>query len=90
MSSFFFIVATIFVVTAGTPTNPDGDKRFFRHHFETMDECKAFLNSDEFAARRTELAGLYVSKFDADHVPKLTILAQCEEYKAKGGDEGKI
>ena len=90
MSSFFQIVATVYIMVAGAPADTTGSKSYFQHPFETLEECKAYLNSDEFAVHRTELAQMVVHRFDADHVPKLTITAQCEEQKAKGGDEVKI
>jgi hypothetical protein len=90
MSSFFYIVATVYVMATGAPADTTGTKEYFRHQFQTLDECKAYLNSDDFAVHRQELAGMFVSKFGAENVPKLTITASCEEQKATGGDEGKI
>jgi hypothetical protein len=90
MSSFFQIVATVYAMVAGAPADTIGSKSYFHHPFETMEECKAYLNTDEFAVHRTELAEMVVHRFGPDHVPKLTIVAACEEIKARGGDEGKI
>ena len=90
MSSLVFIVATAFISLAGAPADTQGTKFGFHHPFITMDECKAYLNTDEFAVHRTELVQMIVHRFDEDHVPKVTIMAVCEVKEAKGGDEGKI
>jgi len=95
MSHFFYIVATVYVMLAGKPADTEGTKQYFQHKFETMDECKAFLNRDDFAQHRQKLTEMFVRRFPADQVPQITIVTECGEKKpapdfSNAKDDGSI
>lgn len=92
MSSVFVVAATVLTIVSGVPVHPfnDGDIRYdVTHRFPTMEACQEHLNSDRFKLEQQELASMIVSRYDADHVPKITIVPKCHEF-IPGGPDGKM
>jgi hypothetical protein len=92
MPSVFAVAATVVVLVNGQPvTNLFGDGPNTRydatHRFETMEACQEHRNSDRFKLERQELTAMIVGKFDADHVPQVTITDACHEFVR---DHGKF
>ena len=79
MTVFFYIVATVYISLAGAPADTTGSKTYLQAKFETMDQCKTYLDSDAFHTNRTQLAEMLITKFK-EPLPKLTIAAVCEKY----------
>lgn len=88
MTSFFVIAATVYLMIAGKPVDPAGEKQYLQIKFQTMEECKALLDSAQFPGYRAVLAAMYRNKIPENG--SIAITAVCEPAKAKAADDGSL
>ena len=67
MNEFFMVVASIFVLVNGQPA-AEPDKLYNPAHFETMDQCRDWMGSEDFKTAREALGNLVARSYNPDTV----------------------
>jgi hypothetical protein len=73
---FFTVVATIFTLVNGQPAATSADKLYNPAHFETMDQCRDWMGSEDFKTAREALGHLVERTYD----PGTVFTVACEEH----------
>ena len=74
-AAFFTVVATIFALVNGQPaTTPE--KLYNPAHFETMDQCRDWIGSEDFKTAREALGHLV----ERTYAPGTVFTVACEQH----------